>query len=409
MLVKKPDGTVVRVKRPGAAQNTAGESTIAPSAANESSAGTALPTIQVHSSQATKPTVLKDQPISSLPQLEHSVDDVRKRKRRVNRTYNILSKTASLYPSDLTTSEGHHFDHDDLSVGSNSDYDSHDSDNDSKHGGHLGGSRDKDNRQNSNASEDHGKLGAPNAKTAAQTMARATGPNAKAAEMSVFKPRADSLDLKKPAAKPAAAPEIETMNEKTREMQPQASSAKPTGSGSKPGVGVSEKEVYPTDSAEEDKKKPRRREPRELGRRTSKLAQGVAWGVALSFPILFISKLFGDLCHWGFLLTHAAVLAIMNASIRGRMIGDVLAERLLRLNKIAVSIWPILFAAVVAQSLRMFAAYKVERGIRLIVSLYVFRVFYSSLQSSRHWNNSLAAIRSRHLSSNHSSCKPSTG
>ena len=68
-------------------------------------------------------------------------------------------------------------------------------------------------------------------------------------------------------------------------------------------------------------------------------------------------------------LTCLTVLAIMNASVRGRVVGDVLAVRIQKVNKIAVSIWPILFAAVVAQSLRMFAAYKVERGIRLIVSI----------------------------------------
>lgn len=34
---------------------------------------------------------------------------------------------------------------------------------------------------------------------------------------------------------------------------------------------------------------------------------------------------------------------------------------------VAASAWPIVFAAVVAQSLKMYAAYRVERGIKLMV------------------------------------------
>ena len=34
---------------------------------------------------------------------------------------------------------------------------------------------------------------------------------------------------------------------------------------------------------------------------------------------------------------------------------------------VAASAWPIVFAAIVAQSLKMYAAYKVERGIKLVV------------------------------------------
>lgn len=34
---------------------------------------------------------------------------------------------------------------------------------------------------------------------------------------------------------------------------------------------------------------------------------------------------------------------------------------------VAASVWPIVFAAIVAQSLKMYAAYRVERGIRLVV------------------------------------------
>jgi hypothetical protein len=34
---------------------------------------------------------------------------------------------------------------------------------------------------------------------------------------------------------------------------------------------------------------------------------------------------------------------------------------------VAISVWPIIFAAIVAQSLRAYATYKVERGVRLMV------------------------------------------
>jgi hypothetical protein len=37
--------------------------------------------------------------------------------------------------------------------------------------------------------------------------------------------------------------------------------------------------------------------------------------------------------------------------------------------KFAVSAWPIVFAGIVAQSLKAAATYKVERGIRLMVSI----------------------------------------
>lgn len=36
--------------------------------------------------------------------------------------------------------------------------------------------------------------------------------------------------------------------------------------------------------------------------------------------------------------------------------------------RVAVSVWPIIFAGIVAQSLRAYATYRVERGVRLMVS-----------------------------------------
>lgn len=45
------------------------------------------------------------------------------------------------------------------------------------------------------------------------------------------------------------------------------------------------------------------------------------------------------------------------------------ATSLSEATKVAISTWPIVFAALAAQALRTFASYMVERGIRLMVSL----------------------------------------
>jgi len=216
----------------------------------------------------------------------------------------VLSKTASLIPSEHLRSDGHGHDHDDdYSVGSHSDYDSRDSDNDSRDGDHHEATGGKDKHRSSASiksrnSHDDGDnthlkptMNASHATSAAKTLASATKVKVKAADNSVFKPRADSIEMKELSPKATAAlavPEIETTNEKSGLSEP--SSSKGTALGSKPGMQVTEKEVCNTDSAEETKK-PRRRAPRELGRRTSRLASGVAWGIALSCPILFISTL----------------------------------------------------------------------------------------------------------------------
>jgi hypothetical protein len=43
--------------------------------------------------------------------------------------------------------------------------------------------------------------------------------------------------------------------------------------------------------------------------------------------------------------------------------------------KVAVTTWPIVFAAIVSQTLKQFAAYKVERGVRLMVkSRFIYSV-----------------------------------
>jgi len=304
MLVRKPDGTVVRVRRPAAALVNNGIAPATNTTLTKPSTDKTMPSIIVPL-LASKTTAEPSRPLqsssperlqgaSTLPELEHTVDDVRKRKRRVNRIYNMLHKTASVYPSDLTNADDL-LDHDDMSIGSNSGHDSQDSDNDSQHRGKHHASDAKDNKSLKSRLSHDGEggshtattLGASNARSAAKTLAGATKTNVKAAEMSVFRPRADSDVEKRQLPKSTAGPEIETINDKTAQGGA-STSFKGASLGGNPALQVTEKEVCNTDSAEEAKK-PRKRAPRELGRRTSKLAQGVAWGIALSCPILFIS------------------------------------------------------------------------------------------------------------------------
>lgn len=47
--------------------------------------------------------------------------------------------------------------------------------------------------------------------------------------------------------------------------------------------------------------------------------------------------------------------------------GGTKVDPLSQAIKVAASAWPIVFAAVVAQTLKMYAAHRVERGIKLVV------------------------------------------
>lgn len=68
----------------------------------------------------------------------------------------------------------------------------------------------------------------------------------------------------------------------------------------------------------------------------------------------------------------AIALAIFNASMNGLQAGKtgsyhILGPRLQEANKICVSMWPILFGAIVAQSLKMYASWRMEhRGMALV-------------------------------------------
>ena len=118
-----------------------------------------------------------------------------------------------------------------------------------------------------------------------------------------------------------------------------SNSAKP------PPVKVTEKEfpMGPVSGAGES-----RRSAQYLGRRTSRSAQIIIWAIMVLMPLLFV------------------VLAVMSAILTGRPANSRMGAAIIEANTAAVSIWPIVFAAVLAQSLRIFASYKVERGLRLM-------------------------------------------
>ena len=71
-------------------------------------------------------------------------------------------------------------------------------------------------------------------------------------------------------------------------------------------------------------------------------------------------------------MTMLTVLTILTASVHKKPQDDPVGLKITQINKIAVSLWPIAYAAVVAQALRMYASYKVETGIRLMVRFLIY-------------------------------------
>jgi hypothetical protein len=53
--------------------------------------------------------------------------------------------------------------------------------------------------------------------------------------------------------------------------------------------------------------------------------------------------------------------------VTGEFENSSLGKAITQGNRVAVSLWPIVYAAIAAQVLRMYASYKVERGLRLMV------------------------------------------
>ncbi|MCJ1377999.1 hypothetical protein MMC17_001095 [Xylographa soralifera] len=94
--------------------------------------------------------------------------------------------------------------------------------------------------------------------------------------------------------------------------------------------------------------KPAEKLVRSLPRRNTRLSQVLISTIMIVFPLLFM------------------VLGILGAVVNGRSEDSKLGAGVVEAVQVGVSIWPIVFAAIVAQSLKMLASYKVERGLRLM-------------------------------------------
>lgn len=73
----------------------------------------------------------------------------------------------------------------------------------------------------------------------------------------------------------------------------------------------------------------------------------LVWAITIMFPLGFM------------------VLGSVTAASKDKLWSSSFVQDLEQANKVALTAWPIFFAAIVAQSLRAFATYRVERGIRL--------------------------------------------
>jgi hypothetical protein len=67
------------------------------------------------------------------------------------------------------------------------------------------------------------------------------------------------------------------------------------------------------------------------------------------------------------MLNRSTVVGILVAWRNKKPTDTVLGTGTTQALTVAISVWPIIFAAIVAQSLRAYATYKVERGVRLMV------------------------------------------
>ncbi|PMD30216.1 hypothetical protein L207DRAFT_641787 [Hyaloscypha variabilis F] len=115
----------------------------------------------------------------------------------------------------------------------------------------------------------------------------------------------------------------------------------------KPSVVVIEKEKN-DDLSSHDLLKSPPSSATKLARRTSKAAQITIWTIMISVPLVFL------------------ILGILTAVVTGESENSSLGKAITQGNRVAVSLWPIVYAAIAAQVLRMYASYKVERGLRLM-------------------------------------------
>jgi hypothetical protein len=99
--------------------------------------------------------------------------------------------------------------------------------------------------------------------------------------------------------------------------------------------------------------------------RPSRFSQIFVWSTMMGLPLLYIGKLLARRCLIGLIIT--AALGIETITLRHTVAGSPRGNMTQQAIKVAVTAWPIIYAAIVAQSLKAFATYRVERGIRLMV------------------------------------------
>lgn len=111
----------------------------------------------------------------------------------------------------------------------------------------------------------------------------------------------------------------------------------------------------------------------------------VIWAIMIILPLLFI------------------ILGILVAVSNGRPSSSALGNGVNQALKVGVSAWPIIFAAVAAQSLRALATWRVERGVKLMVTttpILCCDHIANVILCCRPLSNSSAATRSQaHLNS----------
>jgi hypothetical protein len=107
------------------------------------------------------------------------------------------------------------------------------------------------------------------------------------------------------------------------------------------------------------------------GRRAASLATRILiWTIMILLPVFFLGMCFPmPVLHREANTSNPPVLGILTAVVDGKPISSSLGQGITQANQVAVSIWPIVFAALAAQALRMYASYKVERGIRMLVCI----------------------------------------
>jgi hypothetical protein len=111
-------------------------------------------------------------------------------------------------------------------------------------------------------------------------------------------------------------------------------------------VNVEVKEKQLDEDSEKGPIKPITNTPRNL-QRPALLSQVVIWTITVCLPLLFL------------------ILGIITATLNGVSASSARVLAVEQAIKIAVTSWPIIFAAIVAQSLKALATYKVERGVQL--------------------------------------------